>query len=301
MEKQRGWCRLQRREILDRLRGDERLLVATAWDKAERAARNWQTEFTGFLDPGQRALLVDYCHLWSGEMTSFGGYADAERQIVAFTAPGQAADGEPTASRWGHSSSNETGFMSGPQNEHKVEGCPPTLSFPLAAVQVSGNLQFASLAHRDYLGSLLALGLKRELFGDILVLPEGCQVVLHEQSLSFVLSNWAAVGPIGIRVEQIELGLLQPPEREMSLRTATVATARLDAIVAAAYGISRSKATDLIKAGKVKLNYRQEVKAEKQLTEGAMLSLAGSGRAELLEVGGSSKSGRVYIKVARWI
>jgi RNA-binding protein YlmH len=263
---------VQRRDILDRLQGEERSLLASAWDQAERAAYRGQVNFTGFLDPGQRSLLVDYSHLWAVSLQSYGGYDDAEREIVAFV----------------------------PEGYHAVMGQLEPSVFPMAAVQATGNFQFAQVSHRDFLGSLLALGLKRELFGDILVQDQGCQLILHEHALPLVLANWAAVGSVGIDLRQVALEDLRPPLREKAERTATVATLRLDAVLAAAYGVSRSKAADLIRAGKVKLNFRPETRVDRLLAAGAMLSLAGCGRAELLEVGGSSRSGRVFIKVARW-
>lgn len=261
---------VQRREILDRLTGEDRTLVARFWDMAERADRHGQSEFSQFMDPGQRSLISEYSHLWPVEICSFGGFEDAERQVMAMS--GRLAAG--------------------------VSG--ELLAWPLVAVEVTGNFQFAKVTHRDYLGALLSLGLKRELFGDILVTANGCQVVLHEHALPYVLANWVSVGPVGIGVSQIDLASLQPPERESTERTATVATLRLDAVLAVAYGLSRSRATELIKAGKVKLNHRPETRPDRQLAEGAMLSLAGLGRAELLGVGGSSKSGRVFIRVGRW-
>lgn len=273
---------VQRRDALDRLSGEDRVLVAKFWDMAERVGQHGQTEFSGFLDPGQRVLIQGYRHLWPVELSGFGGYEQAERQIMA--AVGRRDE-------------------SGARRLMADHAADQTLSvdiWPLVAVQVGGGFQFAKVSHRDYLGSLLSLGLKRELFGDILVLSTGCQVVLHEQALSFVLSNWSSVGSVGIEVRQIEFSQLQLPERERVERTATVATLRLDAVVAVAYGLSRSKAADLIRAGKVKLNYRPEVRTDRQVDQGAVLSLAGLGRAELLEVGGASKSGRLFIKVGRW-
>lgn len=278
---------MQRRELLDRLQGAERQLLATAWDKAERAERRGLPEFTEFLDPGQRALLAGYRYLWTVELLGCGGYAGAEREVVAFV------PADVTARSRGRG-----GWEPAPEDEEQA--LLPAAQFPLTAVEARGNFQFAAVSHRDYLGSLLALGLKRELFGDILVQDSCCQLVLHQHALPLVLNNWLSVGATSISLRQIELTELQVPEREQLVRTATVATLRLDAVLAVAYGCSRSKAAELIKAGKVKLNHRPETRSDRQLEAGAMLSLAGSGRAELLEVSGTSKSGRLFVKVARW-
>ncbi len=258
---------MKRRDVLDRLPEKQRMLVASAWDKAERAGRNWSVEYTQFLDPGERLVLEEHSYLWEVGMANCGGYDGAEREVVAFY-PG--------------------------------EDDPTPEYYPLAAVQVSGNFQFASVTHRDYMGSLLSLGLKRELFGDILVQPEGCQVILHASALNWVLANWQSVGRVTVQVSEIALSEVQAPEREVQERVSTVSTLRLDAVTAAAYGISRSKAADLIRAGKMKLNYRPEQRVDCLVEQGAMLSLSGHGRAELQEVGGVSRSGRTHIKVARW-
>lgn len=258
---------MKRREVLDRLPDKERLLVASAWDKAERAGRNWNVEYTHFLDPGERLVLEEHSYLWDIGIASFGGYDGAEREVLAFYPGGEE---------------------------------PAFADYPLKAVQVNGNFQFASVTHRDYMGSLLSLGLKRELFGDIIVLPEGCQVLLHTSALNWILANWQSVGRVTVQVGEIPMVEVQVPERDMLVRISTVSTLRLDAVAAAAYCISRSKAADLIRAGKMKLNYRPEQRVDRVVEQGAMLSLSGYGRAELQEVGGASRSGRLHIKIARW-
>ena len=253
--------------VLNRLVGEERALVALACDKAALAWRRYEVCFTAFLDPGQRALLAQYAYLWDATMFSFGGYTDAERQIVAFSPE---------------------------QDECQDE-------YPLVAMQVSGNFSFAAVTHRDYLGSLLALGMKREMVGDILAGPEGCQLVLHKNIVSYVLANWKMVGQVGVRVEEIPLAELRPPEPKIALRQATVASLRLDAVVAVAYGLSRTQAANLIRAGKLKLNFTLETRCDRAVEVGDMLSLAGQGRAQLQTLGGQSKKGRWYVQVARFI
>ncbi|NLY53909.1 MAG: hypothetical protein GX060_04710 [Firmicutes bacterium] len=258
---------MKRKTILDSLAKDERSLVAAAWDKAEQARRRYQVIFTSFLDPGQRALLDQYAYLWDVNLDSWGGYDEAERCLVAFN-PGEEA--------------------------------VPEADYPLVALEAKGNFSFAPATHRDYLGSLMALGMKRDTIGDILVKPDGCQLVLHENMLNYVLANWQAVGRVSVDVRPIGWDELQPPSPQIRRHRATVATLRLDAVVAAAYGISRTQAARLIRAGKLKHNFRPETRCDKLVEPADMLSLAGKGRAQLLEVGGQSRSGRRHIEIARW-
>lgn len=255
------------KKVLDRLMGEERLLLATACDKAAQAMQRQQTCFTPFLDPSQRALLAQYAYLWDATMDSFGGYEDAERQIVAFSP--EVLDYQP--------------------------------EYPLVAVAVSGNFDFAKVTHRDYLGSLLALGIKREMVGDILVGAAGCQLVLHQTIASYVMANWQSVGSVGVKLAEIPVAELQPPEPEIVWRQATVASLRLDAVVAVAYGISRTQAATLIRNNKLKHNFAVETRCDKTVEVGDTLSLAGQGRAQLRELGGQSKKGRWHIQIARFV
>lgn len=200
-------------------------------------------------------------------MVSFGGYEGAERQIMAFT----------------------------------PELVDYQLEYPLVAVEVSGNFNFATVTHRDYLGSLLALGIKREMVGDLLVGTAGCQLVLQQTIASYVIANWQAVGRVGVRVAEIPVADLTPPEPEIVWRQATVASLRLDAIAAVAYGISRTQAAAQIRGGKLKHNFTVETRCEKTVEAGDTLSLAGQGRAQLREIGGQSRKGRWHVQIARLV
>ena len=81
----------------------------------------------------------------------------------------------------------------------------------------------------------------------------------------------------------------------------TVATPRLDAVVAAAFSTSRGKAADLIAAGRVQLNYRECGKSDRLVAEGDVLSCRGLGKAVVKELGGRSKKGRVMLELERWL
>lgn len=260
--------KVERRRILDKLTGDERILVAEACDKVNQAVQQQRPQFTAFLDPAQRALIEDHAHLWDAGLTSWGGYAAAERQLLAFVPFAVELD---------------------------------SAAYPIAALEISGNFSFNSVNHRDYLGSLMALGIKREMLGDIIVDSDGGQVILHRYILGFVQANWQSIGRVSISVREIPASKIRPPQQEQAVRTATVASLRLDAVTAAAYRLSRTQACKHIRAGRLKHNYRPETRCDRLVSPGDMLSLAGYGRAQLIDVGGKSKRGRQHIKVGRWL
>ena len=86
-------------------------------------------------------------------------------------------------------------------------------------------------------------------------------------------------------------------ENYIDVKTDTVASLRLDAVLSAAFGLSRTKAAELIAAGRVDLGDSPCLKPAKDLVEGAVFSVRGFGRAKLLEIGGKSRKGRVFIKI----
>lgn len=85
-------------------------------------------------------------------------------------------------------------------------------------------------------------------------------------------------------------------------KTETVcASARLDAVVGAAAHLSRQEAARLINGGGVKLNFRELTDVSKTVKEGDMISVKGSGRFILSEVGNETRKGRIHIVLNKYI
>ena len=138
---------MDRRELLDRAAHspEERLLLSRVWDKCEQCrTRNIPTA-TGFLSPQEQAAaqhLLNALGCREGYVL-WGGYDGAERKRLVFLPEWMA---EPDGTE---------------------------VAAVRAACRSGGDL-----THRDFLGSLMALGLTREKIGDILVEKGGCQVLL---------------------------------------------------------------------------------------------------------------------------
>ena len=113
----------------------------------------------------------------------------------------------------------------------------------------------------------------------------------------FIAENFDKAGRVGVMVLEICLDELTARQVELSVKTDTVASLRLDAVLSAAFGLSRSKSASLIAAGRVSLDHMPCMQPAKELAVGALLSVRGLGRAKLLEVGGVSKKGRVFVRI----
>ena len=242
---------------------DTNVLLARMDDLAGKAAKTGCAA-SKFLTPAQAQSVTEYfTRRRDVLLTLEGGFEGAERTRAVFTNPD-----------WGGYDRTEL----------------------LTALKVTHRPQ-DTLGHRDILGALMALGIERETLGDIIIdQPLAVFVCLPELG-GYIAENLTQAGRVGVSVCTIDLTELPTLEEELTLKTDTVASLRLDAVLSAAFGLPRAKAAELIAAGRVSLNHQICQHPAKEAGESALLSVRGLGRAKLLEVGGVSRKGRMFIKI----
>lgn len=162
------------------------------------------------------------------------------------------------------------------------------------ALQVTAG--FGQPGHRDYLGAILNLGIRRDFLGDIWVKENRAAVFCLPSVASHLLLSLDHVGRCGVRVEEIALSEVPAPDRRVRSRTFTVQSLRLDAVAAGLFGLSRASAAELIRGGAVTLNYLPCEKPDASIREGDVLSIRGHGKATVAEVGNLSRKGRVFLR-----
>lgn len=266
---------MTKKELLDRCArdGEERVLLARVLDKLDQAQSRGAPAHTPFLSPAEQVSVAELLEAWGRPRHLFwGGWPEAERRLCAFLPDWQEVDD----------------FLSDP-------------SGPLAALEAKFPAG-AGLGHRDILGALMGLGITREKLGDFLFPAPGlCQVVLLREALPILLSQWTEAGRWKVALEEIPLDRLSPrPARIKTIRD-TVATPRLDAVVAAGFSLSRSKAAAHISAGRVSLNHRECLKGDRPVAEGDILTCRGLGKCVVKEVPGQSKKGRTMLVLERYV
>lgn len=243
---------------------EEKMLLAAASDRLRQCEEQYIPTRSDFLDMHQRSLVESMLKNEKHDcrVEFFGGYDDAERVVCCFL-PDYA------------SVESDSG---------------------LAIARVSVTPGGRQLTHRDYLGSLLGLGIKREKTGDIIVRDDGADIVICVELAEFISLNYDKAGRTSLSVEILPIGDLKVAEKSFSEREDTVASLRLDNIISSAFGISRSKAAEAIKKGIVFVNNTECLIIDKDVSEGDKLVLRGRGKAYLTEIGGTSRKGRVYVK-----
>lgn len=234
-------------------------------DLYSRSYRTNQLTATAFLDPAGIALArIVIRSLNASNVVFSGGYSNAERMRVFFLPD----------------------YLN---NEY----FNPDEYFTALYV----TCPFGSPTHRDYLGSLMGLGIKREALGDILVFQGYTFILCTPQIAPFITANLTRVGCFGIKCKPCALSEIKVPEPVFETITGTVASLRADAVTALAFGISRTTAAELIKDGRLAIDYMEELRPSKELEVGSLLSLRGYGRAKLSATGGTSRKGRQFIEL----
>lgn len=246
----------------DFLSESERYLIAHITDLAQLSERSGVPRFSAFLNERESAAAKTVA---GAEF--FGGYEGAQRTLCGFFADTYAQD------------------------------LPHEDFYPISAATFTFR-ERDKLSHRDFLGAILSLGLKREVVGDILT-DEGCAIVFcSPQALGSILSI-TKVGNIGVSAQE---GVTKPlPEVKTKLIEAFVSSLRLDCVVSAAANLSRDKAVGLIKAGLVNLDFAPCTNVSKEVRENIVFSVRGSGRFRLKQIGGCTRNGRIHIVIEKFI
>jgi RNA-binding protein YlmH len=179
-----------------------------------------------------------------------------------------------------------------------VEEASISYSDYIQSVKISGSCQ--TLSHRDYLGAILALGLKRETIGDIWVQNSDAYVFCTPTAAEFILQNLTQVGRCGVSVQKISLSSLPSQESYSVSVRFTVQSPRLDAIVRGIFHISRSDAVKSIAAGRVMLNYMPCLRPDMEVHEKDILSFRGHSKARISEFEGSTRRGRIIVAAEQY-
>ena len=240
------------------------ILIARIHDTADICERTNKPKFLGFLSREESVLVERTLEKRSVDFSLYGGYAEAERLML---------------------------------------GCFPEWQedrdFPIAAVTFSYR-KADSLSHRDFLGSLMGLGITRESVGDILI-EEGRTVAFITEEISdFVLSQIEKVGRTGVIVNK-GCSFPLPQKSVLAEFEGTVASKRLDCVVAELCNISRGIALQKIADGVVSINSVACEKATKTVESGDAVTVRGKGKFVITSLENKTRKNRVVLRYKKYV
>ena len=243
---------------------DERRLMHRVEELCRVAEARGIPRYTGFLSDREQSLAQAACNKAGCTAIRFwGGYPDAERRVLCIEPP----------DAW--------------QEE------------PLAYLQFTAYGDKLP-THRDYLGSILGLGLERTCVGDLLADPARADtfyaVVLADKQ-AFIASELTSAGHSTVHTDCLDAlppQLAAGPERP--LQEATVPSLRADAVLAVMLHTSRTRAAEYIAAGRVEINHLPVEKPHASVYEQDVFTVRGKGRFRLTALPGKSKKDRSIIE-----
>ncbi len=168
--------------------------------------------------------------------------------------------------------------------------------FKLSLYEIRYPVKFVSLEHRDVLGALMNLGLKREKFGDIIMCKEHVQVIIAEEIEEYVRANLQMIGKATVSIAPLALSKLEKKQDVWIESTTTVSSLRLDAVMSQIFNLSRTKVRPYIEKGLVKVNFKLVDQPALLLVEGDQLSVRGFGRTKLIEIEGKTKKDKYRLR-----
>lgn len=258
---------------------EDRILLAGIEDRMRRSEERYMLTSTAFLDLRQRSLAETFLKGFGGvNFCFYGGYEDAERTVCVFF---------------------PEGFMEGKSPEEHFAAIPE--EDPLAAVRAIRKKGAPPLSHRDYLGALMGLGIRRESVGDILVREDGADIILLKEIADFVLMNYSKAGRTPLELSGIPVSGLIFRAGERREVTESVASLRLDNLVSAAFSVSRSRAAEAAAEGLIFIDGISVKKPDRIIREGEKIVFRGRGKAVFLGVKGKSSKGRLIVAIEKYI
>ncbi len=252
---------------------EEQLLVRRVQDAAAGVRYGGGYRFLGFLDERGKALAEARLNKEDVCAAFWGGFEGAQRCYMGI--------GD--------------------------EAAPLPEDFPLAAVRITcwmpgHTVPAAQLpTHRDYLGALLGLGLRRECIGDILTDGDSAMCFLDEKMARLVLEELTGVGRFSVNTQRVDAAEAAGWRQKTEEVRINVPSLRVDAVLASLLHVSRADAAGLILRGAVSLCHVPLTQQHAAVQEGDTLSVRGYGRWRITETGGLSRKGRIWLNAEKFI
>jgi RNA-binding protein YlmH len=231
-------------------------------DLAEQSANGCYYTYSSFLTLAEQDLFLktridNSSSLW-------GGYDEAERKLAVFGSEEEFGYGEEA---------------------------------PIVCLKIEPLMQkyAEKLSHRDFLGSVLGLGLERDVTGDIIIHENVGYMFCLDSIADFIAENLTKVRRTDVKCCRVD----SPPVESIALPEESaffVASERLDAIIAAVWGLSRSESQKLFGQKLVFADSRLCENTDHILKEGSRVSVRGFGRFIYCGISKTTKKGRLCVK-----
>jgi len=241
-------------------------LTSRIQDAAEMAAADGMTSFLDFYEPSVQLMTEREIARYPGcECFFFGGHEYCERKMMCISPQGKEPQG---------------------------------IEYPIDCIHIQNPSD--ALTHQDVLGALMNLGIEREKTGDINIGNGLIQLFVSVPLGELIVRELSRISRYSVEAKSVPLTSAVAFEPNFVTSDIIVPSMRADAVIHAVYKLSRSEASALIKAEKVRVNHVPIGKPSVMLKEGDIVSVRSKGRMILALVGGMTKKGNIKLTVKKF-
>lgn len=242
---------------------DANLLTARICDLKELCHKSNSPKFIGFLTPQETAVVLKQFNVGDSYVIS-GGYDNAERVMLGIL----------------------------------PDWCDDPV-FPIKAITITYRT-CDKLLHRDFLGALMALGITRETIGDILIENGRAVIFVADDVAKFVFTQIEKIGNVGVELSWDYCAPL-PQASSKQACSVTVASTRIDCVVAAICGMSRGQAVQKIADSEVLINSISVTKPTATVKSNDKVTVRKKGKYDIKACDEHSKKGRIILKYDKYV
>ncbi len=254
---------MNKEEFLEYL-GEKDTSAIAAYKKLSLAKQCSYEIFTNeFYTPNIWSKIKKMSSKFSINVETWGGFEEAERRIIGFNL------------------------------EDKSH-------YPISIIEIVNKSKFILLEHKDYLGAIMSLGIKRNKLGDLVVNENRCFAAVFQDIADYICMNLSSIGKCPCEVVVVNDFYSLPAAKFEKLVT-IVSSVRLDCVIAGLCNLSRSKAEQVIKSGKVLLDYSEALEKNKEVSFGNVITIRGYGKYKVGEILGNTAKGRIKIEIKKYI
>lgn len=246
------------------LDNDTKIIVFNLLDKLESVLKNHEICFSSFVSSEVEAVMSRILTSYSNDVSFLvrGGHDNPDYKMIAI------------------------------YPEYLME---EDIEFPISLLHIKATNKNYEPSHRDVLGSVMGLGIKRDIVGDIIIVDKLIQIFVTSSMEPYISANLEKISRNKCEISNVSLGEFVFVEEEFKIKTDTVKSLRLDSVLASGFNLSRGDALKMIKSSKVKVNHLLVESASKNLEAGDLISCRGNGRIMLSEIGSLTKKDRIKI------
>jgi len=258
---------MDKRTFLNSINFDDKNLLSNLYDKINLAKKTNKIVYSNeFLPPCVWKAIINMENNFDIEIDTFGFFEDCERKIMAFS-------------------------------RTAIE----TANYPVDLLKITNKSKFKTLQHKDYLGAIMSLGIKREKFGDMILSEDSIYTAVCIDISDYLNDNLTYIGKCPCEVEVIKDFNDISLEQNSKSMLIKITSLRLDCVVSSICSLSRAKAVELLDSGKVFLNYSESREKDKNVEALDTLTIRGFGKYKILEILGTTQKGKLKLSIKKYI